>query len=167
MPWQQGVDCYFLQTHQHHLLLILLRRPRAAITAAAPAARGVICYLDCKNPGNKTSSAHFINRMCHPLGLRASLLPIKHQGGHMKYSLPITGCLCLPCRGESCVGGAGAPEGSPPRLEPPLLPSVPPSGPGRRKQLGEAAPAPGRVALAWMGSGSGSGSVPGSATPGS
>lgn len=45
----------------------------------------------------------------------------------MKYSLPIMGCLCLSCRGESCVGGAGAPEGSPPLREPPLLPSVPPT----------------------------------------
>lgn len=80
MPWQQGVDCYFLQTHQHNLLLILLRRLRAAITEAAPATRGLICYLDCKNSGNKTSRTHFIKGTCHPLGLQASLHPIKHRG---------------------------------------------------------------------------------------
>lgn len=81
MPWQQGVDCYFLQTHQHNLLLILLQRLSAAITEAAPATRGIICYLDCKNSGYKTNCAHFINGMCHPFGLQASLHPIKHQGG--------------------------------------------------------------------------------------
>ena len=55
MPWQQGVDCYFLQTHQHNLLLILLQSLGAAITEAAPATWGIICYLDCKNSGNKTN----------------------------------------------------------------------------------------------------------------
>ena len=91
MPWQQGVDCYFLQTHQHNLLLILLQRLGAAITEAAPATRGIICYLDCKNSGNKTNRAHFINRMGHPFGLQASFHPIKHRGECMKYLLPIMG----------------------------------------------------------------------------
>lgn len=66
----------------------------------------------------------------------------------MKYSLPITGCLCLSCRGESCMGGAGAPEVSPPLCGPPLLPSVPPTWRGWWKQRGEADPATGGVALA-------------------
>lgn len=91
MPWQQGVDCYFLQTHQHNLLLILLQRLGAAITEAAPATRGIICYLDCKNSGNKTNREHFINGMGHPFGLQASFHPIKHRGGCMKYLLPIMG----------------------------------------------------------------------------
>lgn len=30
---------------------------------------GIICYLDCKNSGNKTNCAHFINGTCHPFGL--------------------------------------------------------------------------------------------------
>lgn len=130
MPWQQGVDCYFLQTHQHNLLLILLQRLSAAITEAAPVTRGIICYLDCKNSRNKTNRTHFINGMCHPFGLRAFLFPIKHQGGRMKYSLPIMGCLCLPCRGESCCvrgRGWGTNSGVAPLCEPPLRLSVPPT----------------------------------------
>lgn len=123
MPWQQGVDCYFLQTHQHNLLLILLQRLRAAITEAAPATRGVICYLDCKNSGYKTNCAHFINGMCHPLGLQASLHPIKHRGGMHEILTPNYGAAFVYGARVSTTnaraGGAGVPAGSPPFPEPP------------------------------------------------
>lgn len=90
MPWQQGVDCDFLHAHQHNLLLIPLQRLRQPFPGSTTT-RGVICYLDCKSLGNKTNGVHFINGMCHPFGLQASLHPIKHRGARMKYSLPIMG----------------------------------------------------------------------------
>lgn len=48
----------------------------------------------------------------------------------MKYSLPIMGCLCLPCRGESCCvrgRGWGTNSGVAALCEPPLRLSVPPT----------------------------------------
>lgn len=100
MPWQQGVDCDFLHAHQHNLLLIPLQRLQQPFPGST-ATRGVICYLDCKSLGNKTNGVHFINRMCHPFGLQASLRPIKHRGARMKYSLPIMGQALSAIQGQS------------------------------------------------------------------
>lgn len=137
MPWQQGVDCYFLQTHQHNLLLILLQRLGAAITEAVPATRGVIYYLDCKNSGYKTNCAHFINGMCHPLSLQASLHPIKHRGGMHEILTPNYGAAFVYGAGVSAtsarVGGAwGCQQG-------PLLSASPPPSlnPSHREGLVE------------------------------
>lgn len=66
----------------------------------------------------------------------------------MKYSLPITGCLCLSCRGESCVGGAGHQRGPLLCVSPHSFPQSLPPWRGWWQQRGEADPATGGVALA-------------------
>lgn len=132
-----GGGLRLLRAHQHNLLLIPLQRLRQPFPGST-VTRGVICYLDCKSPGNKTNGVHFINGMCHPFGLQASLRPIKHRGARMKYSLPIMEQALSTMQGWSeCYSQARVyvcKWGVPSSLQIPFSPSAPSSWAHGRKQ---------------------------------